>query len=272
MAVEEQTLRGLKENIFAQLERSEYFVFVDFKREQLAEANSTVHRGSLFSHQELALASFLEIPVVAFQEKGVKSDDGILRFLQANATEFSDRHLLQNVVADEVQRRGWDPRLRNELILERAPTQYVDARLGSTPGVGRFFHVSVRNLHQRKTATNCYVYLESAAKLSPRADMPLHSIEFKWAGYVLPNAHISPGSARRFDALWIHREHPTKLQFNTFSDSTEFVPQIQGEGNYHLGYSVVSDNFPTARISLRLRLAGSLDRTTLEVANAEPAP
>ena len=37
VAVEEQSLRGLKENLFEQLRRSEYFVFVDFKREQLPD-------------------------------------------------------------------------------------------------------------------------------------------------------------------------------------------------------------------------------------------
>jgi hypothetical protein len=66
VAVGEQSLRGLKENIFGQLNRSEYFLFVDFKREPLGKTG--FHRGSLFSHQELAVASFLEIDVLAFQE------------------------------------------------------------------------------------------------------------------------------------------------------------------------------------------------------------
>ncbi len=35
IAVEEQTLKGVKENIFRQLESAEYFVFIDFKREVL---------------------------------------------------------------------------------------------------------------------------------------------------------------------------------------------------------------------------------------------
>lgn len=47
VAAEQQTLRGLKENIFAHLERSEYFVFIDFKRERLADLEPTSHRGSL---------------------------------------------------------------------------------------------------------------------------------------------------------------------------------------------------------------------------------
>jgi hypothetical protein len=52
IAVEEQTLRGLTENIFARLANSEYFLFDDFKRDRLEGSNE--HRGSLFSHQELA--------------------------------------------------------------------------------------------------------------------------------------------------------------------------------------------------------------------------
>jgi len=78
VAVQEQTLRGLKENIFRQLSYSQYFIFVDFKREKL-EDKDAMYRGSLFSHQELALASYLDIPVLALQETGIKKNDGILR-------------------------------------------------------------------------------------------------------------------------------------------------------------------------------------------------
>jgi hypothetical protein len=56
VAVEEQTVAGLTGNIFERLRKSEYFVFVDFKREPLG--STAVHRGSLFSHQELAIAAF----------------------------------------------------------------------------------------------------------------------------------------------------------------------------------------------------------------------
>jgi hypothetical protein len=124
VAVQEQTLRDLKENIFEQLAKSEYYIFVDFKREELAKTNPPVCRGSLFSHQELALASYLEIPLLAFQESGVKQDDGIIRFLEANSISFTDRNLLPNVIADKVQERGWDPHWKNELVLEHAPRQF----------------------------------------------------------------------------------------------------------------------------------------------------
>lgn len=104
VAVTEQTLRGVKENIFNRLRESEYFIFIDFQRERLfyitdeSFSDTSVHRGSLFSHQELAIATFLDHEVLAFQEEGVKKDDGILRFIQANCIPFSERKGLADLV------------------------------------------------------------------------------------------------------------------------------------------------------------------------------
>jgi hypothetical protein len=253
------------------LSNSEYYIFVDFKREELAKTTPPVCRGSLFSHQEFALASYLDIPLLAFQELGVKQDDGIIRFLQANAISFTDRSLLPNVIADKVQGRGWDPHWRNDLVLEREPKQFSDAtRVECPPGQepryfqGRFFHIDVRNRHRDKIATNCYVYLAKAINLNTSEEIPLKTVEFKWAGYVLPNAHILPKQARRFDAFWIAHDRPTQLQFNVYSDATDYIPHIEGEGRYELSYVVVADNFPASRGSFILSLNKSLELTALE--------
>jgi len=265
IAVQEQTLRGLKENIFGQLENSEYFIFVDFKREQFKDSPEC--RGSLFSHQEIAIASYLDITVLAFQESGVKPDDGILQFLQANATRFTDRHLLPGVIADEIQRRRWNPHWRNELVLGRPhATQHGDSRMVvmGTEKISRFFHIDVHNRHLRKTARNCYVYLERATRLVPPTSIPVRAVEIKWEGYTLPSAHIPPGTIRRFDGFYIFHDDPTRLHFRLFTDSTAFIPDVHGDGKYELHYSVVADNFPTARGSFLLNLNHSLSSTTLE--------
>lgn len=69
VAIKEQTTKGLKENIFSMLEKSEYILFIDFKREQLYSSGKKIYRGSLFSNQELAIAAYLEISIIAFQEE-----------------------------------------------------------------------------------------------------------------------------------------------------------------------------------------------------------
>jgi hypothetical protein len=228
IAVQEQTLRGLKDNICRQLERSEYFLFIDFKREVLDTKGSLICRGSLFSHQELAIASYLDKEVLAFQELGVKPLDGILGFLQANAFAFTDRFTLPELVAEKVKERltkgTWDQNWKNVLALERDPTQYVDAtriELGKPPSfLGRFFHIDVYNRHRSKMATNCYVYLEKALNLDTSKEIPFKTVEYKWAGYTLPNATILPRQNRRLDAFWIDHRSPTNLRFNAFVDST----------------------------------------------------
>src|SRR2546425_642183 len=73
IATKQQTLRGLKEEIFERLRAAEYFLFVDFKREGLVTGSplsgffkKILHRGSLFTHQELAIAAYLDKEVIAF--------------------------------------------------------------------------------------------------------------------------------------------------------------------------------------------------------------
>jgi hypothetical protein len=263
IAVAEQTLRGLKENVLEQLRNSEYFLFVDFKREQLA--GSQFHRGSLFSHQELAIASLLDIEVAAFQEQGVKPTDGLMQFMQTNAISFTDKKLLPNAVADIVRER-WNPSWRNELVLG-AP-QFVDNvaaydSAGQSLGMGKCFHVNVRNRHREKLALNCCVYLESAIK-RPDTDIPLRTIEFKWAGTRLPSVGIAAGTTRLFDAFWILHTQPNRVLFQVHTDSVEYIPLLpQDIGEYELSYLVTAENFPPARGRFILDLRSSLAETNL---------
>lgn len=260
IAVQEQTLRGLVENIFGRLAASEYLVFVDFMREQFA--NSAEHRGSLFSHQELAVAAFLELDVVAFQEIGVRKLDGMIRFVQANSIEFSDRSTLPDLVAREVQERGWRPDWRRTLKLERDPSQYADAvavnREGRPAGCRRFFHAVVHNQHKSLAAAHTYVYLDRITHVGDAKESPLKTIELKWAGYIFPNAVVRPGTKREFDCCWIHHDHPSSAYFNVFSDSTDYTPVIHGPGKFLLRFTAVADRFAPESLDALLTLGGSL--------------
>ena len=102
------------------------------------------HRGSLFSHQELAIATFLEIGALSFREKNVKEKDGILEFIQANCVKFTDRHLLPDVVAEKIREQEWNPNWRNELLLERDDGDFGDVRfVGREERPARFYHIKV---------------------------------------------------------------------------------------------------------------------------------
>jgi hypothetical protein len=44
IAVKEQTLKGFTENILPRLDESEYYIFIDFKREQLIDNSKDLKR------------------------------------------------------------------------------------------------------------------------------------------------------------------------------------------------------------------------------------
>ncbi len=263
IATEQQTLNGIKEHIFDTLTDSEYFLFVDFKREQLLNE----HRGSLFSHQELAVASYLGVDVLAFRESGVRLE-GLLSFIGGNAIQFDDRATLPDKIKGEVQKRlksgEWKLHWRNELVLERVPNKDVDVRSRTNGLMHRYFHIAVGNQHRHKAATNCYAYLQKATNLDTLEEKSFPSFELKWEGYLLPYVNIPPAKQRRFDAVCISHESPTHLQFSgLFCDWSGVVPTVQGAGRYELDYSVLSSNFPPAQGSFILTLAREINSTSL---------
>jgi len=286
VAVEKQTLRDLRHNIFKELEDSEYIVLVDFKREALVPKDADIEksvghflescrsqwRGSLFCHQELALASYLDLgtdrdmEILAFHEKGVDPEDGMMGALQVNSQEFTDPGCLRKLIACHV-RKKWETRWKNQLRLCRNPEEHGRADVKEENF--EFFHIRVKNLHNRKPAFNCYVYLAKAIDLSTNTPIPVPTIEFKWAGVMRANALILPGSCRDFDALLINYNEPRRPRFNVFADSPHFEPQI-GDCEAELTYVVVSENFPLARITCRLRIDNDPQKTRLEPVETTP--
>lgn len=270
VAVAEQSLLGLKENIFSQLQASDYLVFIDFKRERLDVGGTGVHRGSLFSHQELAIASYLEVPALVLQEDGVKQLDGMLRILQANPIPFPDRRHLDSVVAQQLRgkldRNEWTTNSRNTLTLELPPRHWSDASQQTTGDVLRHYHISVRNNHWRKQALECFAYLETAEDLRTGRQIPLETIEFKWGGSTLPSVRIAPLASRRFDTFQFTHTNPINIGFKLFTDSTEYIPHISNPSRYKLTFAVLSQNFEPARESFVLEFGQTLDSVRFEVA------
>jgi hypothetical protein len=257
VAVAEQTLRGVKENIFARLADSEYFLFVDFKRELLPNRN---HRGSLFSHQELSIASFLDKPLIAFQEQGVQLE-GVLAFVQGNCTIFSDPKELLAAIADKVS-KNWETDWHDQIIISREPKQFADA-LHPHPNFPRgrpvrYFHLEVKNAHCSKTAFNTYAYLEQIIDAKTGKPTDLRLVEFKWRGVVFPNVVIPQKSSRELDAFLVYHDLPAQLRLGAFTDSPEHMKTLE-LGDYELTFVVHSENFRTSRSTFRLHVGGTLN-------------
>jgi hypothetical protein len=261
IAIEQHTLQGLKEAIFAFLAETEYFLFVDFKRDALNGGPD--HRGSLFTNQELAIASYLGIEVLPFQENGVKKIDGLLHALQCNVMRFDSTDELLARIRSEVTQH-WTPHWRNQLTLSRTAT---DFDVNNTVGYGRsrFFQVTVNNVHRDKLAVNCYPYLERAWDVQRQQEIPVEMIEHKWRGYLPPNACIPARGKRRFDAFFLPFASPRNIQHNLLqSDFQGMAPQLPVDRPLELTYVVRSENFPLARATFRMQLADRIDDVIFE--------
>lgn len=270
VATAAQSLTALVENVYREIEDSEYFLFIDFARSGAGSGllrrlwSSSQGRPSLFSHQELAIASFLRRDVIVLQEEGLQRE-GLIEFLQANAVTFTDREQIPSIIAAQLGKNGWRPDWRRQLVLGRRPSEYVDAHFRGAGGGGaaRYFHIAVKNLDPGRAARNCLVYLSGYQVLDNDASLkdewrPVETIEFKWEGYTLPNATILPGGTRLFDAAACLLLAPARAQFSVFTDSTRYIPPIRDPGRYRIRFTVHSDNFSPASASFLLTVASDL--------------
>jgi hypothetical protein len=268
VAIDHQSLRSIRENVFPQLRDSEYFLFLDFRRDGLLGSSSVEYRGSLFSHQELAIASYLDKEVLAFREAGVRPLDGLIGHLQTNCFEFDERSTLPGRVSEEIRRRGWRPNWQNRLTLSLASPPFNDALHLPDQVMGRFYHLRVANLHPTRTAQDCVAYLREVIDCKSNCRVPFETVEFKWAGYSWPEATIAPSSSRRLDAFWLPHYEPTKPRFNCFADSSHFVPHFGGVGGWELSFEVISSTIPSALAHFRLELRNQLKHTGVSEVDA----
>jgi hypothetical protein len=276
IAVTEQSLEGVKENIFRRLSESEYIVFVDFKRDRLAHIRNGVlsdkgeHRGSLFSNQELAIATYLDTECLAFQEQGVRELDGILRFIQANCMKFDDRSSLADTVASKVRekinKKEWDPTWRYELRLRRRDSrEYVPAYIGGDKSnLARFFHIEIQNLHRAQIAHDCTGYVERIKNLETGKETVPDLVELKWKGYTDLRASIPPQKSRYLDAFYIRLVMPKTINLGINVRAVDYTGFLQTHTLWQaydcdLDYVVFSDNFPTVRQTFRLKMGDKLD-------------
>ena len=256
LAITHQSLRALKENLFPLLTDIEYFLFIDFRREPIEEND---YRGSLFSHQELAIASYLDKDFLGFQEEGVVRE-GLLGFLQGNCIGFSDRTALPELVVRHVKSR-WNPRWQNRLDVQLSEKLYVEELL-EKGNSGRFFHLRVTNMHHRRVARNCVAYIRSIVDSITKEPVEFESVELKWAGYLFPTVSIQPRSSRRLDAFWIPHMNPPHLRFRCFADWSGAVPDVRST-DMIITYEVLSDSVPGHTAAIRVRLGDTFGDTAV---------
>lgn len=267
IATEQMSLEGVKEAIFPQLRDAEYLLFVDFPREELPTKG---RRGSLFSHQELAIAAYLDIPYIGFRHKSVRRE-GLSAFLMSNVLEFETEIELPELLRGELSKRvDWIPTWRKELSISRRDPREGDnmvtqMQTKSGPAVlpVRFFHLTVQNRHRDKMAVGCTAYVEDITDANSGEPIDFRPAEIKWAGTTMPSVPILPGRSRDLDACCILEQDPATILFVSLSDSGKHMAPISGRA-VHVTYLVLSDNFSPARCTILIEPGSTPESARVE--------
>ena len=284
LATREQTLAGLNENVLRRLEESEYFLFVDFARP--LPRKRTVRNikwgfpRSLYSHQELAVATYLRLDPLIFQEKrpfeAGDSSEGFLKFLQGNCTTFAARTQLSRIVTREINRRlkekEWKPGWQRGVFLPSVPlptTEAVDEDLGNA--ATRNFHLEIANGDWRRTVWHCAIHvarIESLTTHQPREPRP---VELKFDSVRASDVLIPAGGRRKFAILrtpydrrvlrsFVPAPHAwtyALLDFNVFLSDyrgtySEYL--LSGPDTYDVTLRVSTDLFPETNFRVRVHV------------------
>lgn len=240
-AEEVHSSEGLTGNIFKFLNQSEYFVFVDFRREKL-EAE---HRGSLFVNQEIAIATFLNMPMIGFVEKGVKLE-GILKYQICNPIPFEDgTEILKSL---KTLTENWDANSVDELKIVYDPSHTdsnVILRDDPQHRLSNWYHLDIFNRNKRKHAFLCACYVTEIKDLLNQKEYELPTNELMWAGVGDITVNIMGGTKRELDAFCvIHGDDRVHFHQRPLGTTCpRFGISSLPKGKYSIEYTVISSNF-----------------------------
>lgn len=248
LATEIQSLGALTNLIYQEIETCEYFLFIDFKRDLCVDPageSKSFYRGSLFSHQELAIASYLEKECLLFRERGMPLE-GIQQFLVSNAIEFDTTNgSLYKQLEEGIKkwRIGW----KNQLRIDVAQPAYEDAINVSIQRKERYYHLSVFNDHYVKHAKNCYAYLLHF-NCGPKGYEKIKNSEMIWSGYGTVSMTILPKDNKELDIAVLPLENSLNclIYFPSPATSSYYQPNAinLNKGDFlEAKVKIVSDNF-----------------------------
>ncbi len=268
VATSEQDIHDINSGVIEILRGSDYYLFIDFKREAVGtEDGKPTHRGSLFSHQELALAKALGFTKPIFLvEAGVKRE-GMLNFMGANSKRFENYHqvvpLVQELVAQQGWKAGYTRHLRADNLLLDPPI-----RFGDHAGMYhvRVAKVEIHNCRNDMAAKNCSARLKAittAGNVVPSSDRSVLKVN----GAIGFSQFIWPESHGAFDLLSVDVANPLNVYLHSALDVVPRRPIHLPVGDHDFTYQIYADGFEVYEFTIRLSLNGTINIPALAFVN-----
>ncbi len=264
LSSEMHTLKGVNECLITEMEKSDYYLFVDLKREKIEGNKKIKYRGSIYAHQELAWAYLFGLDNVIFlqqEAEGFKSE-GLLAYWLNNPIKFNDLKLdnnLKNNISKKMTDFKWSP----------VYSRHFDVKLGQKPKTFFIYEdhsgkmnqyiwlAEIQNLRSDKPARNCTAVLW---KINDE-DSPDKS-NLKWAGRKEAYAgFIRPNDCIALDLFAISYRNPHEVYLHTDMDVYPRTHLRSKEGIYELIYRIYAEDFPMKEFTVKLKITGKWSTT-----------
>jgi hypothetical protein len=218
VAIEVQSAFEINTRVIRSLKDGDCYLFVNLRRERLEDGS---YRGSLFSHQEFAIAYALGFEnILVINQRGVRSE-GMLACLASNTDTFEKLDDCLSAVAKAINRGGWHPGYSRRLLARNL--RFSEQPIAYSKHLfGYFLYVDICNrrpdIAALETTGRMAAYASAGKALSPS---PIRS-PLKATGRPGYSHTIFPGSHEAFDLLCVGWSQPPELV------SLPFVPAASG--------------------------------------------
>lgn len=256
IAIEAQSILDLNAGIIGELKTSDYYLFVNFRRESIGDGK---YRGSLFTNQELAIAYALEFEHMLMVSQTDVRREGVFQFMVSNIPEFTDFSEVVDRVQTAVDAAKWQPTYTRNLRIHSIYFTPYPFRFGGIANGGtiRALHASIRNDRKDLGALETIARLASITDQSGEKRKSPDGSQLKATGHRGYSRTIWPEDEGIFDLLAIDMDNPSRVYLMSELDVSPREPIIVKLGVCYLDYEVFSQGFPRLSFCIKLSLTGS---------------
>jgi len=258
IAKDVQSIPEINSGIIRELKDSDCYLFVNFCREKLANGK---FRGSLFSHQEFAIAYALkfEDKILVVNQKGVERQ-GLLRYFGCNSEEFSGYRDCVAVLRRALKRTNWTPDYSRRL--QAGKTHVSRGMRYTNPDTeinlkGDMWILDIHNhrpdIAARETTGRLISYKRTGSRVTIQSKI---QSPLKASGRPAFSHVIFPCSYVSFDLLCIgesiYHSGEKHVYLNSALDLTPTPSLAITYGTWELTYEFHAIEFPVLRIVIEL--------------------
>jgi len=260
VAVQIHTLFELNSEIIDELKSSDFFLFVNFKRERIIKkSESIIYRGSLFANQELSIAYSMNFEKMLFINQKHVIKEGVLKYFVSNTPEFENYNEVLEIVKNAVKDSDWNPTYSRNLICDNLRWSDTSIRYIDHTGIKdvKVLYIDVNNNRPDIGALDTVARLKSIT-LNGETRLSSDRSDLKCAGAMGYSKTIWPNDHIAFDLLSIDMNTQINVYLHSSLDVRPRRPIISEIGTYILEYEVYATSFPVLTFKVQLDLTGNI--------------